>query len=479
MENKDRTGRVCLVGAGCSTELMTLEGLRQLREAQVVLYDALLDPQVLAMVPQEAELIPVGKRCGHHSLKQAEINSLLVEKTREGKRVVRLKGGDSFVLGRGGEELQALQAAGIPYDIVPGVTSAVAVPEHLGIPVTHRGLARSFTVVTGHTQNGDLEDWQALAELQGTLVFLMGLSQLESICGQLVAHGKQADTPVSVLCGGYSERQLRLDGTLASIAEKAQGKAFAPAIIVVGPVAALHLESAERSSVTVTGTRGFCRKVAEKLQAADLEVEELPMLEVEPLLEQIPRDILDASWLAFTSRNGVRMFGQWLQQHHIDHRKLAGQWFACIGEGTAEELAALGFTADLVPDIFTAGALGKALADAMTSKESCVLLRAEKASPDLSQALESAGRAYRDVPVYRVRPVQGRTAEKKDLSPRLMIFGSAGGVHAFCQQYTLAPETQILCIGPITAQAAKEEGYPATIIATVHSVDGLVQAVPF
>lgn len=206
MENKEFAGRVCLVGAGCSVGLMTLEGLARLQEAQVVLYDALLDPAILGAIPAGAEAIPVGKRCGRHSLKQAEINALLVEKAREGKRVVRLKGGDSFVLGRGGEELQALQEAGIPCDVVPGVTSAVAVPEHLGIPVTHRGFSRSFTVVTGHTQNGDLEDWQALADLQGTLVFLMGLGQLPHICRQLQQHGKAPETPVSVLCGGYSAR---------------------------------------------------------------------------------------------------------------------------------------------------------------------------------------------------------------------------------------------------------------------------------
>lgn len=476
MENKEYTGRVCLVGAGCSAGLMTLEGLARLQEAQVVLYDALLDPAILGAIPAGAEAIPVGKRCGRHSLKQAEINALLVEKAREGKRVVRLKGGDSFVLGRGGEELQALQEAGIPCDVVPGVTSAVAVPEHLGIPVTHRGLSRSFTVVTGHTQNGDLEDWQALAELQGTLVFLMGLGQLPHICRQLQQHGKAPETPVSVLCGGYSARELRLDGTLATIEGIARNRAFAPAIILVGPVAALHLEGQKRPGVAVTGSRSFCGQVARALEPAGRSVTQVPVLEVEPLLDQLPPSILGFPWLVFTSRNGVRLFGKWLQQHSIDHRKLAGSWFAAIGEGTADELARLGFAADLVPETYTAEALGQALVKALAPGERCLLLRAEEGSPDLPRVLEEAGVAYEELPLYRIRPIPPATGGKQELAPGLMIFGSAKGVHTFLAQYTLAPGTWVLCIGPITARAARQEGIAEPACATVHSVAGLVQA---
>lgn len=475
MENNAKTGTACLVGAGCSAGLLTLEGLNRLRQAQVVLYDALLDPAILAEIPAGAETIPVGKRCGHHSLKQADINALLVAKAREGKQVVRLKGGDSFVLGRGGEELQALQAAGIPYEIVPGVTSAVAVPEHLGIPVTHRGLARSFTVVTGHTQNGDLEDWQALADLEGTLVFLMGLGQLPHICRELQQHGKPSDTPVSVLCGGYSARQLRLDGTLDTIEEKAQGKAFAPAIIVVGPVADLHLEAKTRPGVAVTGSRSFCRQVARALEPLARPVEQIPVLEVEPLIDQLSTSVLGCSWLVFTSRNGVRLFGKWLRQHHIDHRKLAGSWLAAIGEGTADELARLGFTADLVPETYTAEALGRALVKAVLPGERCALLRAEEGSPDLPRVLEAAGIEYTELPLYRIRPIGPAGGEKPELAPGTLIFGSAKGVYTFFEKYALVPGTKVLCIGPITAKAAREEGIAEPACATVHSVAGLVR----
>ncbi len=476
MENNKCVGKVWLVGAGCSAGLLTLEGLARLRQAQVVLYDALLDPAILAEIPAEAEIIPVGKRCGRHSLKQADINTLLVEKAREGKRVVRLKGGDSFVLGRGGEEVMALQAAGIPYGIVPGVTSAVAVPEHLGIPVTHRGFSRSFTVVTGHTRNGDLEDWQALADLEGTLVFLMGLGQLPHICGSLLQHGKNPETPVSVLCGGYSYRQLRLDGNLATMAEKAAGKAFAPAIIVVGPAAALHLEAGEKEPVMVTGSRSFCRQVVRALEPLEWPVRRLPVLEVEPLIQTVSPSILRASWLVFTSRNGVQLFGQWLQLHRIDHRKLAGSRLAAIGEGTADELAQLGFAADLVPETYTAEALGKVLAKNVAPGERCLLLRAEEGSPDLPRVLEKAGVVYEDVHLYRTRTVRPAAIEKTELSPGTLIFGSARGVHTFFGQYTLASGTKVLCIGPITAKAAREEGVAVPACAMVHSVAGLVQA---
>ena len=476
MGNHENAGKVWLVGAGCSAGLLTLEGLERLRQAQVVLYDALLDPALLAEIPAGAEAIPVGKRCGHHSLEQASINDLLVKKAREGKRVVRLKGGDSFVLGRGGEELLALQAAGIPYDMVPGVTSAVAVPEHLGIPVTHRGLARSFTVVTGYTRNGGLEDWPALANLQGTLVFLMGLGQLSPICENLLQYGKAPETPVSILCGGYSAEELRLDGTLSTMVEKARGKAFAPAIIVVGPAAAMHLEGEPKDPVMVTGSRSFCHQVAMALEPLGWSVKQVPVLEIEPCTDRLPTSILEASWLVFTSRNGVRLFGRWLRQHSLDHRKLAGCRLASLGEGTADELSRLGFTADLMPETYTVEALGKALARAVAPGERCVLLRAEEGSPDLPRILEKAGVAYEDIPIYRIRPVQRAAVEKMELAPGTLIFGSAKGVHSFFAHYTLVSGTKILCIGPVTAKAVREEGFSEPACATVHSVSGLVRA---
>lgn len=478
--DKSRRGEVWLVGAGCGAGLLTLEGRKILAQAETVLYDALVPPEVLREVRPEAERLPVGKRSGHHSMAQEAINQLLLQKAREGKRVVRLKGGDSFVFGRGGEEALALQAAGIPWHVVPGISSAIAVPEHFGIPVTHRGLARSFTVVTGHTQDGLGEDWKGLAQLQGTLVFLMGVERLETICRRLVQEGKPPDTPASVLCGGYSTQEIRIDGTLSDLPEKAKEQgAFAPAIILVGPVADLGLQPSWEGNpegILVTGTPVFCQEVAGALEAAGKPVTELPILDLEPLFQNIPEDFDRYGWLVFTSRNGVRLFFQWFRAARQDFRRLGQVRFACIGRGTAEELAHQGFQADLVPETFTAEALGRALGEKMDPRDHCLLLRAEEGSPDLVRELEKAGLSYQDASIYRVRFLEDKRGTRRLLSPKVMIFGSGRGVHAFFRQFTLAPETRVLCIGPVTARAAWEEGCKHVETARIHSVSGIREA---
>lgn len=323
---ENTVGKVWLVGAGCGRGLLTQEGRRILSRAQTVLYDALVAPETLLEASPEAELLPVGKRSGRHSVAQEAINALLIRKAREGKRVVRLKGGDSFVFGRGGEEALALQKAGIPWQVVPGISSAIGVPEHFGIPVTHRGLARSFTVITGHTRDGAEEDWQVLAHLQGTLVFLMGLERVETICRRLIQAGKKADTPASVLCGGYGEGEKRIDGTLEDLPEKArQQGAFPPAVILVGPVAGLGLcpeAPGKKEKILVTGTLSFCREVARELAEGGRETGELPLLAAEPLWGNIPEDFGQWDWLVFTSRNGVRLFFQWFRER----KETSGSW---------------------------------------------------------------------------------------------------------------------------------------------------------
>ncbi|MGO5490388.1 MULTISPECIES: uroporphyrinogen-III C-methyltransferase [unclassified Acidaminococcus] len=474
---ENTVGKVWLVGAGCGRGLLTQEGRRILSRAQTVLYDALVAPETLLEASPEAELLPVGKRSGRHSVAQEAINALLIRKAREGKRVVRLKGGDSFVFGRGGEEALALQKAGIPWQVVPGISSAIGVPEHFGIPVTHRGLARSFTVITGHTRDGAEEDWQVLAHLQGTLVFLMGLERVETICRRLIQAGKKADTPASVLCGGYGEGEKRIDGTLEDLPEKArQQGAFPPAVILVGPVAGLGLcpeAPGKKEKILVTGTLSFCREVARELAEGGRETGELPLLAAEPLWGNIPEDFGQWDWLVFTSRNGVRLFFQWFREKKRDFRLLGQARFACIGEGTARELAEQGFQADLLPECYTAEALGKSLAEKMGPGERCLLLRAENGSPDLVRELEKAGRPYRDAAVYRICPREGQPEKGTCLAPDVMIFGSAGGVRVFFQQYTLASETRVLCIGPVTARAAREAGCLEVETARVHSAAGI------
>ena len=314
------TGCVYLVGAGCgSADLITVRGLRLLQSCGAVVYDALIDPALLEEAPL-AERYPAGKRSGSHSMPQEEISALLVRLAREGKTVVRLKGGDPFVFGRGGEEILALQEAGIPFEEVPGISSAVAIPAEAGIPVTHRELSRSFHVITGRTAaGGELlpESLQALAALQGTLVFLMGLGGLERIAAGLIAAGKSPQTPAAVVSGGNSPSPANLRGTLETIAEQARAAAVqAPAVIVVGETAALHLESGiSRSlrgvSVGLTGTPAFAAKLADTLRPLGARTFPLLTARIRPLPLEFDLSRLGdgaGKWIVLTSANGVSCF---------------------------------------------------------------------------------------------------------------------------------------------------------------------------
>ena len=239
-ENNKKYGSVILVGAGCGRGLITLRGLEELRRADAVVYDDLIDDGLLSEARSGAELIYVGKRLGKHSMAQDDINRILISCAKRYARTVRLKGGDSFVFGRGGEEVIALRKAGVPYALVPGVSSSIAVPETLGIPVTHRKVARSFTVITGHTADGTGENYEALAKLDGTLIFLMGLRSADTIAANLIRCGKDPGTPAAILSNGFSANETRIDATLGTLGEMAK-KAETPAILVVGPTADMHL----------------------------------------------------------------------------------------------------------------------------------------------------------------------------------------------------------------------------------------------
>ena len=364
-------GSVILVGAGCGPGLITAAGLEAVRQAEVLVYDALLDSALLKEAAADCELIPAGKRSGAHSMQQDEISKILCEKAKEGKRVVRLKGGDSFVFGRGGEECLCLEAAGIPFSVIPGVTSAVAVPEHFGIPVTHRGTAQSFTVVTGRSGTGEAEDYGALAALKGTLVFLMGIRSLREITERLMENGKAPDTPAAVLIKGFSPEEERIDGTLGTIASLAEN-APTPGILVVGETAAMHLGERSESSgsgplsgcrAVVAGTRHFAEKTARRLRELGAEASPAVCMEIVPLKENIPKTFEGYDWLVFTSATGTGLFFETLRERGTDLRQLGKARFACIGPGTAEQLLRHGFRADLLPERYTARDLGEALAE--------------------------------------------------------------------------------------------------------------------
>ena len=462
----NRSGKVTLVGAGCGEGLITLKGLSVISEADVIVYDDLLAGEVLSRIPQKTKRIYVGKRSGRHSLPQEEINRILIREAQEGNNVVRLKGGDSFVFGRGGEEILALMEEGITHEVIPGVTSCVAVPEKFGIPVTHRGIARSFTVVTGHTmEDGEIRvDWENLAKNPGTLVFLMGIKNLREICGKLVEYGKPDDTPVSVLSKAYSKEEQRLDGKLFDIADVCEGKALTPGIIVVGPVAGMDLRFKEDSStdvkkktITATGTERFVGIQCQAL--ADLDVSLVPVttMEVEFTYDKMPKSFEDFSWIVFTSRNGIEAFFSFFKERQLDLRELMKLKFACIGSGTDEDLRAHGFHADFVPSEYTAEVLGRELAEHLGEKDRCLLLRAEISSEALSGELKKSGIEFEEVTIYRTEiPEKLSEKNRKRVDTDYAVFGSGRGVEAFFNIWTLSDATVPVCIGPSTAKKLKE-----------------------
>ena len=485
MNNK--AGCVFLVGAGCGRmDLITLRGLRRLRQCDVVVYDDLIDSALLDEAPAEAERIYMGKRSGKHAAPQAEISRLLVEKAGEGKRVVRLKGGDPFVFGRGGEEIQALQAAGIPYEEVPGVSSAIAIPAAAGIPVTHRGASRGFHVVTGHTaeKDGLPTDLKALAALDGTLVFLMGLSRLREITAGLMAAGKAPATPAAVLYGG-TDRPAVVRGTLADLAERA-AQAVSPAVIVVGETAALDFSATLKRPldglrVGITGTAAVAAKLRAALEEQGAAVETV----VSSVVEALPLNLEalcdgGTHWLVFTSANGVRVFFRYLREQRIDIRRLSRCKFAVIGAATGKELEECGIRPELCPETYTSAALAAALLKQVKSGEDVVLLRSREGSRELAQTLIDGKIPLWDMPLYTLRADPRTAGRGRQALPELdyLTFSSGSGVEMFFRSCPAIPErTVCVCIGEVTARALQKRYDRPFLTAERISTEGIVETI--
>lgn len=472
-EHMNQVGTVILVGAGCGRDLITVKGLRAVRRADTIVYDDLIDRSLLLEAGPDCTMVYVGKRMGRHSESQERIQRILIDEARQGRTVVRLKGGDSFVFGRGGEEVLALREAGIPCQVIPGVTSAVAVPESFGIPVTHRGVAQSFTVVAGHTATDTEERYEALARLRGTLVFLMGLHDLERITGKLMQHGKPESTPASILSCGCMPGAARIDGTLGTIAALADGAAT-PAVLVVGPVAAYTLSGApcrrlEHLRVAVTGTPDFTRRLGQRLEELGAAVEYCPCLRVSSL-GRVPPDLSAYTWLAFTSANGVSVFFRELRR---DLRQIAHLRFACIGPGTAERLGRHGFDADLVPDEYTAAALGQTLAQRLTAADRVLILRAEDGSPALTEALAKGPAVFDEIPIYRTENLSCRVPAAADY----IVFASAGGVDGFFRNGGTLDRAKPVCIGGTAAARLRAYTGAAPLVAERHSIQGIIERI--
>ena len=500
-------GTVYLVGAGPGdVGLLTLRGAELLERAQAVVYDRLVAPEILALAAAAAERIYVGKAPGRQAMSQEEINHLLVRLARQGRLVVRLKGGDPFVFGRGGEEALTLREAGIPLEIVPGVTAGIAGPAYAGIPVTHRGLASAVVMVTGHEQPGKAEsdlDYQALARI-GTIVLYMGVGRLDEIARGLIAAGRSADTPAAVVERATTSRQRTVRADLAHLAETAARQGIgAPAIVIVGQVASLadRLAWCERrplfgKTIVVTRTRAQASDLTAQLRNLGARVVECPTIAIEPAGDDRLRAAMDRlatyQWLVLTSANGVERFCRCLADVGGDARRLAGLKIAAIGPGTAERLADFGLRADLVPP----EAIGESLAEALLaagvgSGVRILLARAAEARDVLPEALRHAGAEVDEIGIYRtVLPEvvdEGALAAMVDGEVDLVTLTSSSTARHLVRllQERCGPDSLdyvrrsvgFAAIGPITASTARELGLRVVMESRVHTIKGLVEGI--
>jgi uroporphyrinogen III methyltransferase / synthase len=479
-------GTVYLVGAGPGDPgLMTRRSLELIAAAHSILYDRLIPPGALAGARPDAELRYVGKEPGAAAMDQDEINALLIELGRTGRQVVRLKGGDPFVFGRGGEEGEALAAAGVPFEIVPGVTAGVAAPAYAGIPVTHRDAASAVALVTGHEDPGKVKtalDWEALARFPGTLVFYMGVGNLPRIAERLRAAGRAPDEPAAVVARGTLPGQRVVSGTLADIAQLVQDAAMRPpAITLVGPVAGLRdtLAWVERRPLhgqTVAVTRAWAQAsgLGARLSELGAEVLETPAIRIEPRAPELP-DPAGYSLVCFTSPNGVRIFFELLAE---DARALAGVRVAAIGPGTAAALLENGIRADIVPKRFVAEGLLEALEDEPLEGARVLVARAGEARGVLPDGLSKRGAEVDVVSLYDTvaEPLSARQREALAGATHV-TFTSSSTVRFFVEGGGDVGDARVVSIGPITSQTLREHGVEPHVEAARHDIDGLVAAI--
>jgi uroporphyrinogen III methyltransferase/synthase len=478
---------VALVGAGPGDPgLMTARSLELIAAADVVLYDRLIPAGALDGARAGAELVYVGKEPGRPAMEQEDIGALLVEHGRAGRRVVRLKGGDPFVFGRGGEEAAALREAGIAYEVVPGITAGIAAPAYAGIPVTHREAASAVAFVTGHEDPEKEEsalDWEALARFPGTLVFYMGVGRLARIAQALIDAGRPADEPAAVVERGTLPDQRTVAATLATIAARVDEEGVRPpAITVVGPVAALreHLAWLEERplhgrTVAVTRARAQASGLAAKLRALGAEVVEAPAIRIEPLAGEAP-DLSAYDLVVLTSPNGVGLLFDRLAGTR-DARALAGKTVAAIGPGTARALRERGIEPDVLPERSVAESLLDALRHVPVRR--ALVARAQEARDVLPDGLRERGAEVDVLALYRtVAEPLGGEAREAALGADWITFTSASTVGFFLEASGgEEPRGRIVSIGPVTSEALREAGMEAAVEATEHDVDGVVAAI--
>ena len=472
--------------------LLTVRALELLRRADVVVYDRLSQESLLDLAPAAAERIDVGKAPGHVRLTQAEINDLLIERGRRGETVVRLKGGDPFLFARGGEEAAALAAGGVPFEVVPGITSAIAVPAYAGIPVTLRHSSTSVTIVTGHEEPAaegveGTVDWRAVASVGGTIVVLMGVARIGRIAAELMAAGRSPDTPVAAVQWGTRPEQRTVRATLSTIADQALGT---PSTIVIGEVAASDLAWYENRPlfgrrVVVTRAREQAGELVMRLQAQGAATIEVPAIQIRDpadggaaLVEAVDR-LGDYDWVVLTSPNGARRLLDAVRDRGRDARAFAGARLAAIGPGTAEALAGANLVVDLVPPRFVAESLLDAFPAPTDPAEGRLLhVRAAVARDVLPDGLRGKGWNVEVVEAYRTE--QAPLAEEQAAAVAgadVVSFTSSSTVSNFLAAMGGRPIPPVVAaIGPITAATARQLGLAVDVEAEVHTIDGLVEA---
>ena len=500
-----KIGTVYLVGAGPGdVGLLTLRGAELLGRADIVIYDALVNAEVLRLAAKTAEVIFGGKRAGDHGLSQEELNELLISKAKAGKAVVRLKGGDPYIFGRGAEEALHLAKAGVPFEVVPGVSSFVAVPNCAGVPLTHRDYCSRLTMITGHedpAREPASIDWPQVAKTPGTIVIMMGTERVGQIAATLMAHGKPGTTPVAMVQWGTTGRQQSIQGTLATIGEVSQKEKIGPpTVVVIGEVVKLRKElnwfenrPLFGKRIVITRGREQAGQLSSKLHDLGAQVLEIPTIRFEPpsardTLVDALLELNSYDWLVFTSPNGVTKFFEYFFRQFHDMRDIGGARIAAVGPATAGKLKELHLQVDLMPE----EAIGSKIAEAFEKFETIenlkiCLLRAEVANPDLPKALEELGAIVDDVGCYKTVPetedVTGTAASLQQEGADWVLFTSASTVQNFHARFDLPalqkqfPAMRLASIGPETSKALQLLSLKPAVEAREHTIDGLIAAV--
>ena len=477
-----KTGKVTLVGAGPGDKgLLTLKGKERLEQAEVVIYDRLIGDGILGLIPKDALRINVGKKANHHLVPQSEINRLILEHALCGKRVVRLKGGDGFLFGRGGEELELLHQHEIDFEVVPGITSAISVPAYAGIPVTHRDCCSSVHIITGHAKAGtkiDI-DYKSLVAHKGTLVFLMGLTAIEELMKGLIEAGMDPQMPAATVEKGTSTNQRKVVSTISELASEVRLRNIqSPAITIVGTVCALSdkfdwftKKPLHGSTIVVTRPKDRIGTIADRLRDQGADVIEYPCIETSviednPRLEKAIEDIRSYSWMVFTSPAGVESFFEKLSQMRLDIRIFFGLKIAAVGRETKKRLEDRNLLVDYMPQTYDAPALSAGLAEIMEKEDKVLILRADKGSDVLPNTLEQHQIDYDDVHIYETSYVcnESETVREKLDAGKIsyITFTSASTVTGFtqsilrdCPDYDFT-KVKAICIGEQTAAEARK-----------------------